>query len=117
MARLGKKDIEDAPLEKVPRLRTVQDLGAEAEETMPETQTIKTRIIFRSKVLDVSEKDKVVGARKEDPHDPQSPIIVDRRNLGWTILLEGSRERLFVGTEHPGFEAGDAVVVTIEKEG
>ncbi len=73
---------------------------------------MKTRIIFRSKVLDVSKKDKVVGARKVDDE-----VVVDRRDLGWTILLEGSRERLFVGDDHPGFEAGDAVVVTIEKEG
>ena len=77
---------------------------------------MKTRIVFRSKVLDVSKKDKIVSARK-DPHDPQGEVIVDRRDLGWTILLEGSKERLFVGSEHPGFEAGDPVVVTIEKEG
>lgn len=73
---------------------------------------MKTRIVFRSTVLDVSKKDKVVSARKEG-----DDVIVDRRDLGWTILLEGSRERLFVGNEHPGFEAGDKVVVTIEKEG
>ena len=73
---------------------------------------MKTRIVFHSKVLDVSKKDRVVGARKVDDE-----VVVDRRDLGWTILLEGSRERLFVGDEHPGFEAGDSVVVTIEKEG
>lgn len=73
--------------------------------------TTKTRILFRSKVLDVSKKDKIVGARKDGDQ-----IIVDRRDMGWTILLEGSRERLFVGNEHPGFEVGDSVVVTIEKE-
>ena len=77
---------------------------------------MKTRIVFRSKVLDVSKKDKIVSARKENPHDPQSGVVVEKRDLGWTILLEGSKERLFVGSEHPGFEAGDDVVVTIEKE-
>jgi hypothetical protein len=78
---------------------------------------MKTRIVFRSKILDVSRKDRIVTARKENPADPQSEVVVEREDLGWTILLEGSRERLFVGDEHPGFSAGDKVVVSIEKDG
>lgn len=89
----------------------------EREPLAQEENAMKTRIIFRSKVIDVSKKEKIVSARKENPSDPQSGIVTDRRDLGWTILLEGSRERLFVGFEQPGFEAGDSVTVTIEKEG
>jgi hypothetical protein len=84
---------------------------AEAEDEEPAMTADNPRIAFRSKVLDVSKKDRIVGARKEGDE-----VVVDRRDLGWTILLEGSRERLFVGDDHPGFEAGDPVLVTIEKE-
>lgn len=44
--------------------------------------------------------------------------LFDNVSLGWYVLMEGSREHLFVGPTKPeGLEVGDTVFIIIAKKG
>jgi hypothetical protein len=64
--------------------------------------------VFHTTVLKVEERNRVRRAWKEGDE-----VKTDMENLGWYILLDGSREGLFVGFEKPGFMVGQKVTVTI----
>jgi hypothetical protein len=66
------------------------------------------KYIFHSTILKIEEKSRVVRAWKDG-----DDVKTDMENLGWYILLEGSREGLFVGLEKPEFMVGQRVTVTI----
>lgn len=59
-------------------------------------------------VLDIARLDKVSRVDKDGTQHV--------KDCGWFILLEGSRERLFLGMDEPSLQTGDKIRVTIEKE-
>lgn len=42
-------------------------------------------------------------------------LSVAKFDIGWFVLFNGSRERLFFGTEEPSFNKGDKVKITFER--
>lgn len=72
----------------------------------PAQATVSFRIATR--VLDIARIDKT---HRVD-HDGTQHVA----NLGWFILLDGSRERLFVGLDEPAIRVGDEVEILIRKK-
>jgi hypothetical protein len=70
------------------------------------------RYTFKATVLKVERRDEVTSTRP-NPADPDD-TIVDRRDLGWFILLSGSHELIHIGMEAPAIEPGQHARVTIE---
>lgn len=64
---------------------------------------------FLSRVVKVERKSSAVRAHKEGDE-----IKVERQDLGWFVLLEGSRESWAVGFDEPDLKVGQRVQVTIE---
>lgn len=74
------------------------------------------RLVFFSKIVDLSEREQITSTEVLDRQKPVSfdNVRVSKKQLGWFMRLEGSRESLFVGEQKPGFEVGQRVRVTIE---
>jgi hypothetical protein len=70
------------------------------------------RYTFRATVLRVERRDEITSTRP-NAADPDNPIV-DRRDLGWFILLSGSHELIHIGMEEPAIEPGQRARVTIE---
>lgn len=68
------------------------------------------KYVIPTRVKLVEEVYRVVRADKRG-----DDVVVVRENLGWSVLFEGSHERLFLGYEKPDLQAGDPVRITIEK--
>jgi hypothetical protein len=67
--------------------------------------------IFRAKLLKITEEKEYFGWRK----GPDGTAEYDERFLGWSILLEGSRERLYIGRDEPtDLKIGCMMKVTVE---
>jgi hypothetical protein len=76
----------------------------------------KKTIVFYSRVVDLSEREQIVSTEILDRQKPMTPdnVEITKKQLGWFMRLDGSRESLFVGDEKPDFEVGQKVKVTIE---
>lgn len=67
--------------------------------------------LFRSHVKSIERMSRVVRAYTRD-----GKTELEREDLGWFILLEGSHEKLYIGSdEEPTLKPGDEVVVVIRK--
>ena len=68
-----------------------------------------TNYVFKSKVLKIEQKSRVLRAWKEG-----DDVKTDIEQLGWFMLLEGSFESIYMGEEKPAFGVGQSVTVTIK---
>lgn len=66
--------------------------------------------LFRSRVTSVEKLSRVVRGYMKD-----GQAVIEREDLGWFVLLEGSHERIYVGEEVPQLRTGDEVVVIIRR--
>lgn len=66
--------------------------------------------VIKTRVIKVEEKTRVLRARKSG-----DDIITDRESLGWFILIDGSREALYIGMDKPtDLVDGQSIVIRIE---
>lgn len=75
-------------------------------------EPIKTAYVIFTRVISVTEEEYAVRGRVVD-----GQAIIDKINLGWYVLFEGSHEKLFLGEDRPQLSAGDKVKILIERQG
>jgi hypothetical protein len=64
---------------------------------------------FLSRIIKIERKSSAVRAHKEGDE-----IKVERQDLGWFVLFEGSQESWAVGFDEPTLKVGQRVTVTVE---
>jgi hypothetical protein len=69
----------------------------------------KTAYAIYTRVVSVTREEYAVRGRIVD-----GQAIVDKQDLGWCVLFEGSHEKLFLGWDKPNLAAGDKVKILIE---
>ena len=77
-----------------------------------------TRIVFHSRIVKLEKRDRLIDTQIIDRNKPATPdnVAQTRENLGWFMVLEDSREAIYVGEEKPeGWEIGDVIKITMEK--
>jgi hypothetical protein len=67
-------------------------------------------IKFNTKIKKLEQKSRTLRAWKDG-----DDVKTETEDLGWYLLLEGSRESLYVGRTAPELDEGDPVVVTIAR--
>jgi hypothetical protein len=67
---------------------------------------------FKTKILKIEHVEHTIRAY-QDPNDPHNPIV-EKEDLGWFILFEGSHEMIHMGMECPEIKLGQLAIVTIE---
>lgn len=74
---------------------------------------------FKTRVVKVERRSRALRSTiAVDPATGEKTVVVDREDLGWFILLEGSWEMLYWGhQEDPNAVVGQRVQVTIQAEG
>jgi hypothetical protein len=72
-------------------------------------------IKFKTIIKKMERKRELLRSYKVAPGDPNSETLSEYQDLGWAILLEGSKEWLFIGKEDPPpeFKVGCKVEVYI----
>jgi hypothetical protein len=75
---------------------------------------------YTTRIKDISKRTKAMGAVKVGEtismHGIKSPVWeVQREDLGWFILMEGSHEMIYVGKDKPNdLKIGQEIEVTIK---
>jgi len=78
---------------------------------------------YRTTVKDISKRSRAMGAVKVGEviamDGSKSPVWeVQREDLGWFILMEGSHEMIYVGQDKPNdIKIGQAIEVTLKVVG
>ena len=73
-------------------------------------------IRFNTTIRDMQRHKQLRKAWKEIPGDPSSVTHHEYEDLGWAVLLAGSKEWLFIGKDDPpaDFQIGKNIIVTLE---
>lgn len=74
-----------------------------------------TTYVIPAKIAKIEQKSEAVAAVPNGKNE-QGKIIynIERQDLGWFILMEGSHEYLFLGKEKPDLQVGQEVTIRIE---
>lgn len=71
----------------------------------------KTAYAIYTQVVSVTQEEYAVRGRIVN-----GEAIVEKQDLGWYVLFEGSHEKLFLGWDRPELSAGDKVKILIERQ-
>lgn len=69
---------------------------------------------FDAKVLAVTERKEVIRTSVIDRGLPTQELRSETESLGWYAYLEGNIS-IYLGAEKPKLEAGDELLITLEK--
>ncbi len=74
--------------------------------------------IIHARVAKLEEKTEAVRAvvTGKDPGTGKNIYEIERKNIGWFVLFEGSNEWKFLGNEKPNLQVGQKVKIRIEPE-
>ena len=75
-----------------------------------ESAEVKMRYIINSKVSAIQEEfdQKYISGFGDN-------AVFEKKSKGWFVFLEGSYEKLHLGTEKPDWKKGDKIRITMEK--
>jgi len=72
-----------------------------------------TAYSFRTKITSIKEHFEAYNWRMEPGEDGKKVPVCNQRSIGWYVMLEGSRESLYVGDQKPELAEGQKVTISI----